>query len=109
MDSTAELEFSEQAHDAGRALWPGTIRIAGVDYPAVISRGSVEINLDGRAGLELVQGMTAEVAKSDLPLCPDLDAAVKDKSDGEIFTLSRTGGHGVADAVWVLICVKFEK
>ncbi len=108
MDAAAELEFSELAHATGRALWPGSVRIGGADYVASVSREPVEIALDGRAGIREVEGLRVEIAKDLLPTCPEVETAVKDLADDAVYTVKRSNGHAATDAVWFLVCAKFE-
>jgi len=108
MDSAAEAEFSALAHTAALALWPGSVRIAGTNYACSLTRGPVEITLAGRAGVQRVEGLMVEVAKTVLATAPALETVVKDLADGQLFSIKQIDGSGAADAVWFLVCAQHK-
>lgn len=104
MDAASEKAFDTLSHRAALALWPGEVRIAGVDYAAAVARGPVALETADLAGQVVVDGITAEIAKDALADCPPVETAVL--FEGSLYLVRRTDGHGVNDTAWILVCTK---
>lgn len=106
MNAEQEAAFDLRGSAVSRALWPGTVKIAGVEYAAAVVPQSVQLDF-GAAGIQSVAGVRVEIPKTALADCPAVEVPLW--TGGKTYTIKETGGFGASDADWYLVCAQFSK
>jgi hypothetical protein len=111
MNADSERAFDELSLATGKALWPGRIRLDGVEYDCCLVRRtySVRWGEGDSAGLREVDGIAVELGKDVCPTAPVVESLVQDLADSRLYRLKQLGGRGVTDASWYLECVTDDR
>jgi len=100
MDAADLLAFDELAADAGQALWPATVTIAGTDYAATVPEQPPRATL-GMGGTTEEEDLVLWILKADLATAPARDSFLT-FATRSYHIRSISGGDG--DACWTLRC-----
>lgn len=106
MNAEQERAFDLRGHAVGRALWPDEVKIAGIEFPAVVVSQPVQLDY-GAAGVQSVAGVRVEILKTDLADCPAVEVPLW--TGGKTYTIKETAGHGATESAWYLVCAQFSK
>lgn len=111
MNADSERAFDDLSLSTGKQLWPGRIRLDGVDYDCCLVRRTFAVRWgDGdSAGLREVDGIAVELGKDDRPAAPVIESLVQDLNDSRLYRLKLLGGRGDTDASWYLECVTDDR
>jgi hypothetical protein len=100
MDAEDLQAFGEDAALVGEALWPATVTIDGVDYPAEVPEPRARV-LAGMGGDVLEAELVVRIRKSVLPDRPAKEKIIR--YDGKRWAIREPTGNA-CDAVWTLRC-----
>jgi len=111
MNADSERSFDSLSLETGKQLWPGTIRLDGVDHACCLVRRtySVRWGEGDSAGLREVDGIAVELGKDVRPAAPVIESLVQDLADSRLYRLKKLGGRGVTDTSWYLECVTDDR
>lgn len=108
MDAASLLAFEQAAQKAAERVYPGRVRIDGVEYDVALYYGPIERRLaseDG-GGSYFEQGMFFDLSKDRLEIAPATGAVIEDLSSEEMWIIESVDGHGLTDAAWLVGCIK---
>lgn len=111
MNADSERAFDSLSLETGKKLWPGRIRLDGVEYDCCLVRRTFAVRWgDGdSAGLREVDGIAVELDKCDRETAPVIESLVQDLSDSKLYRLKLLGGRGITDTSWYLECVTDDR
>jgi hypothetical protein len=100
MNPRALSKFANRAAKVGEALWPATVIIGGIEYPAECPR-RVREKVGLVPGYEEVQDQdVVRIRKENMPTAPAMHSLVK--FDGTMWKIRAIGGETPTNPVWSL-------
>ena len=111
MNADSERAFDSLSLETGKKLWPGRVRIGGVEYDCSLTRRSFSVRFGAgdSAGLREVDGICVEIDKCDMLDAPGPMVLVQDLADNRLYSLQRLGGRGDTDTSWYLECLTDDR